>query len=301
MEIKYLNTFKAILETGSFQKAAERLHYAQSTVTLQMQLLEQALSVKLFEKIGRQMRLTQAGKELIPYMEQVLNAVQQMEDYGKGAQALTGTLRISMPETLLIYQMLPVLQRFRKAAPNVRLSISSTDCYHIRSQVLNGEIDLGIHYDIGGYGTTIVAEPLQSYEFVLIGSHELSPEDADFLSGNQRKRVCLLSDRGSCYAKKFHAYLEKKDIVPENDMDLFSTEAIKQMVKANLGVAYLPRFTVEKELRTGDVQEIPTDIPDPNIGTVYTYHKNKWLTSAMNLLIRFLRENQLDRFRTSDI
>ena len=55
MELKYLTTFKTILETGSFQKAAERLNYAQSTITLQMQLLEQELSVKLFEKIGRRM------------------------------------------------------------------------------------------------------------------------------------------------------------------------------------------------------------------------------------------------------
>ena len=61
MELKYLTTFKTILETGSFQKAAERLNYAQSTITLQMQLLEQELSVKLFEKIGRRMELTQAG------------------------------------------------------------------------------------------------------------------------------------------------------------------------------------------------------------------------------------------------
>ena len=53
MELKYLTTFKTILETGSFQKAAERLNYAQSTITLQMQLLEQELSVKLFEKIGQ--------------------------------------------------------------------------------------------------------------------------------------------------------------------------------------------------------------------------------------------------------
>lgn len=95
MEIKYLNTFKAILETGSFQKAAERLNYAQSTITLQMQLLEQELSVKLFEKIGRKMKLTQAGKELIPYVDNVIEAVQQMENYGKDSQELTGSLRIA--------------------------------------------------------------------------------------------------------------------------------------------------------------------------------------------------------------
>ncbi len=76
MELKYLYTFKTILDAGSFQKAAERLHYAQSTVTLQMQLLSQSLSTALFEKIGRKMVLTQSGRELLPYIEEVLAAAE---------------------------------------------------------------------------------------------------------------------------------------------------------------------------------------------------------------------------------
>ena len=63
MELKYLNTFKTILETGSFLNAARKLNYTQSTITFQIQQLEEELSVKLFEKIGRKMIITQAGKE----------------------------------------------------------------------------------------------------------------------------------------------------------------------------------------------------------------------------------------------
>ena len=61
MELKSLNTVRMILETGSFQEAARRLHYTQSTVTFQVQQLEKELNVKLFEKLGRRMALTQAG------------------------------------------------------------------------------------------------------------------------------------------------------------------------------------------------------------------------------------------------
>ena len=76
-----------------------------------MQQLEQELSIKLFEKIGRTMKLTQAGKELIPYIDNVIEAVQQMESYGKENQELTGTLRIAIPETLLAYQMPRILKK----------------------------------------------------------------------------------------------------------------------------------------------------------------------------------------------
>ena len=66
MELKYLNTVRMILETGSFQEAARRLHYTQSTVTFQVQQLEKELNVKLFEKLGRRMALTQAGRDVLP-------------------------------------------------------------------------------------------------------------------------------------------------------------------------------------------------------------------------------------------
>lgn len=290
MEIKYLNTFKTILETGSFQKAAERLNYAQSTITLQMQSLEQELSVKLFEKIGRQMKLTQTGKELIPYIDHVIEAVQQMEYYGKGNQELTGTLRIAIPETLLAYQMPQVLTQFRKTAPNVTLSMQSPNCYDIRTQVLNGTVDIGIHYNIGGYGNTLVVEKLQQYEFVLVGSTELNETEYDFITENQRKGLCLLADQSSYYYKKFCEYLQSKNILLESEVNLFSTEAVKRLVRENLGIAYLPRFTVEEELRNHVLQEIPTAIENGCIETVCTYHKNKWITPAMDLFVQLLRK-----------
>lgn len=292
MELKYLKTFKAILETGSFQKAAEHLNYAQSTITLQMQQLEQDLSVKLFEKIGRKMELTQAGKELIPYIDNILNAIQQMENYGKSNKELTGTLRVAMPEILLSYQMVQTLMQFRQHAPNIRLSLQSSNCYDIRTQVLNGSVDLGVHYDIGGYGDSVVTERLRQYEFILVGSLRLDEDEADFITQNQRKTLCLLADQSSYYYKKFNEYLEEYDIALDNEVDLISTEAIKQLVKGNLGIAYLPRFTIEEELNAGIVREIPTAIRDKQIGTVCNYHKNKWITPAMELFLQLLRTEQ---------
>ena len=65
MDLKYLNTFRVIAEEGSFTRAAERLGYTQSTMTFQMGQLEQALSARLFEKVGRRMVLSQAGRQLL--------------------------------------------------------------------------------------------------------------------------------------------------------------------------------------------------------------------------------------------
>ena len=123
------NPIKTILEIGSFQKAAEHLNYAQSTVTPQMLQLEQEFSIKLFEKIGRIMKLTQAGKGLIPYIDNVIEVVQQMESYGKENQELTGTLRIADSETLLACQMPQILKNpFGKRNQSFQYRGDKTTC-----------------------------------------------------------------------------------------------------------------------------------------------------------------------------
>lgn len=291
MELKYLHTFKTISETGSFQKAAERLNYAQSTITLQMQLLEQELSVRLFERVGRRMELTQAGRGLLPYVDTVLTALGQVESYGKNECGLTGTLSVAMPETLLSYQMPQALKAFRKEAPAVRLSLQTPNCYEIREKVLNGAVDLGVHYDVGGYGPSLVVERLGSYDMVLAGSPELSAEEQDFITKGQRKDICLLTtDKNSLYHKIFDEYLRTTDITLNGEMELVSTEAVKRCVAGNVGVSYLPRFAVLRELEQKTLREIPTGIQGRGIDAVCTYHRNKWLTPAMELFIRLLSQ-----------
>lgn len=290
MDTKYLKTFKTILETGSFQRAAEQLNYAQSTVTLQIQLLEQELSVKLFDKIGRKMKLTQAGEELLPYIDAVLEAVSQLENYNKSDRELAGTLRIAMPETLLSYQMQPVLKKFHEQAPHVKLSLQTGNCYLIREQIIYGSIDIGIHYDIGGYGASLNAEPLGSYPLSLIAGAQLAAEECDFVTTGQRKNTCLLTvDKSSLYHRIFDDYLRKSDIVLNGEMEISSIEAIKRSVSSNLGVAFLPRFTVTGELAQGMVKELSTNM-NASITAMCTCHKNKSITPAMSLFMRILKE-----------
>lgn len=291
MELKYLKTFKTILETGSFQKAAERLNYAQSTVTLQMQIIEQELSIKLFDKIGRKMEVTEAGRELLPYIDTALAAVEQMECCGKSGREPVGSLRVAMPESLLVYQLQPVVKVFREQAPRVNLSLQIPNCYAIREQVISGGVDIGVHYDVGGYGASLVAEPLVRFPLALVAAPQLEERERDFVSPGQRKKLCLLTaDKNSVYHKMFSAYLEQRDIVFESGLEIGSIEAVKGSVTSNLGVAVLPRFTVEAELARGGLIELAADLPVNEITAVCTYHKNKWMAPAMELFVRLLRQ-----------
>ena len=117
MDLKYLNTFRVIAEEGSFTRAAERLGYTQSTMTFQMGQLEQALSARLFEKVGRRMVLSQAGRQLLPYVERVLEAVNQMHCVTQDLTQCRGEITIGVAETLLCYRLPPLLKAFHRRAP----------------------------------------------------------------------------------------------------------------------------------------------------------------------------------------
>ena len=110
MEILYLKTFQIIVKTGSFSKAAEELNYTQSTITFQMGQLEAFVSAQLFEKVGRWMVLTKAGKALMPYVDDVLQAVLRLENFDNELSSWTGELRVGVGETLLSYKLPDILK-----------------------------------------------------------------------------------------------------------------------------------------------------------------------------------------------
>lgn len=294
MDLKYLATVKAILESGTFQKAANRLNYTQSTITFQIRQLEQELSVKLFERIGRRMVLTEAGHEILPYIDAVLDSVDRLCNFGKTAREIRGVLKLAMPETLLTYKSQPILKAFREQAPHVKLLVRSQNCHTTRNQILNGDIDIAIHYDVGGYNTTILTRKLADFGQTLIASPALAEDQRDFIAPDQRKAVSLISNDKKCISQElFDQYLRERKITVENVIELWSIEAIKRSVISNLGVAFVPCFAVAEELAEGKLIELPTDLRQKNISAICAYHKNKWVSPAIALFLKLVDENIL--------
>lgn len=143
MDLKILNTFKAIVDEGSFSKAARRLNYTQSTITFHIGQLERDLHVKLFEKVGRRMVLTKAGEELVPYVEEVIQSVNKMSNFQTDLTECTGDLRIGAPESLLCFYLPFRLKEFHARAPHVHLLLQSMNSGNTLSALKNDDIDIG--------------------------------------------------------------------------------------------------------------------------------------------------------------
>lgn len=291
MNTKYLLTLKAILETGSFQKAADSLNYTQSTVTFQMKQLEEELSIKLFEKIGRKMVLTQAGKDILPCFESILQAEEQIGNYGKKLSELTGTLRLAIPDSILIYNLQPFIRAFSQKAPRVQLVINSIPSGEINRSIVDGTADLGVNCEKDLYPDTVVHKKLGTYQAMLVASPEADSRLLDFVTPHQRKPVSLIcNEPEGYYQMDMDRYLEARDIRLEPYMKLQSIEAVKRCVMSNLGLAVVPTYSVEEELKNGSLVPVKTELDEKLYHSVYVYHKNKWLSPQMELALKLLKQ-----------
>lgn len=117
MEIRHLQTFITIVEVEGFTKAAERLGYAQSTITSHIQILENELGGALFDRLGKKIVLTNLGKELVPYVKQMLQIYKEIKGIKSEHNDVSGDLIIGAGESLSIYRLGKILKEYKKTFP----------------------------------------------------------------------------------------------------------------------------------------------------------------------------------------
>lgn len=290
MELRNLRTFLSIVDQGSYQRAALALGYTQSTVTAQIQQLERELGVPLFERVGRRMELTQAGRQAVPQARELVLGADRLSRLGQESEQLSGELRVDMAETLLCYRIQPVLRAFRALAPQVRLIIRSRNCLQIPENIRTGVCDLGVGYDMDWNRETLQVESLGSYEIVLLCAPEFA--HPDFTTPGQRKPVSLVTDEpDSIFRRQLEEYLRQRDIILDATLELWSIETIKRCVMSNLGFTFLPRFVARRELEQGELVELSAPISGIRDPVLCARHKNRWVSPAMELFLSLLREN----------
>ena len=292
MNTKNLETLMAIIETGSFQKAATRLEYTPSAVTSQIKQLESELSIRLFEKIGRKMELTQAAKDVLPIIEAILNNVEQLNNYKKDISEITGTLRLVAPDSIFIYNMQPIIKAILHTAPNIRLVVNSLPSHEINQAIIDGSADIGIDCDKGNFPESLIHKSLRSVAACLIASPFIDPKETDFITPHQRKPFAIIGNEPKAnYQTALTEYLNAKDIVLRPFMKFQSIEAVKRSVMNNLGIAYVPKFSVEDELKSGALVRLETELDSRLYPSVCIYHKNKWLSPQMKMALQIIEEH----------
>jgi len=299
MEVRQLQIFRALAEELSFTRTAELVHTVQSNVTTQIKALEEELGVPLFDRLGRRVTLTEAGRRFQPFAERALEAMEHGMRALKAGSEPSGELRVGAPESVLTYRLPKVIRSFRRRFPQVELIFRPYSDARLAIELETGKLDMAIHMDDEGIPANasasvharIYSTHLRDEEILLLGDmgHPLAQrctiEPVD-LSG----QVLLLTEAGCGYRAKLEQVLALKNVRPGSIVEFSSVEAIKQCVAAGMGLALLPRIVVEKELRQHHIKELAWAGPSLDIATHVVWHKDKWVSPAMQAFVEMLKD-----------
>ncbi len=300
MDLRQLATFRVVAQMLSFHRAAAQLNYVQSSVSAQIQTLEEELGVKLFDRLGKRVVLTEVGQQLLQYAEKILTLTEEARTAIMAGDGPKGILTISAPETLWTYRLPALLKRFRERFPHVQLQFRHFPSKELLQRVLDGSIDVAFVLDEPLQSTAIVVEPLVPEPLLVIAAPdsplarlpEIAPLDLD---GQQ----LLLTEAGCSYRNLFYRALSSDGIHANTVLEFASVEAIKQCVMVDLGVAVLPTVVVEKEIAQGQLVALPWKQSGSSpaaarfsegIVTQMLWHKDKWLSPSLQAFLNLTRE-----------
>lgn len=305
MELRQVETFRAVAEELSFSRAAAKLGYVQSSVSAQVSALEQELGVPLFDRLGRRIALTDAGEVMFAYSGKLLALAEQTReavvDAGVGSGEVTGSLTVSAPETLLTYRLPKLLAIFHERYPKVRLSVRPSAIGRLvgsaRKAVEEGRVDVAFVLDEPlserGRAADLAVETLIAEDVTVIAptSHALTSSPAVVPQDLRGETVLLpeAPESGCAYRGQFERQLGSVGVVPPETMEFQSIEAVKQCVAAGMGVSVLPSVAVGAELKSGTLAALRWGEPF-EVLTQMSWHEGRWKSPALRAFLDAARE-----------
>lgn len=247
-----LRTFRAVADHRSFSAAATDLHLSQPTVSYQVKELEEVLGVVLIDRLGRRVRLTEAGSLLYDYARQMLNLLDEAAvaiDELKGLER--GTLKVGGSTTVGIYVLPSALGAFKRRHPHLKISLEIGSREHLQEKVLRGDLDLAV-LSPPTLDAELVSEPLMDDELVLVvpAGHALADRAGLTLEDFQSEPF-LMREPDSGTRQAVEELARERGLRLQVAMELGSNGAIKHAVEGGLGVAVLSRHAVTLERSTG--------------------------------------------------
>lgn len=291
MELKLLKTFQAVAHELSFTRAAEQLDYAQSSITAQIQALEQDLGLPLFERLGKRVALTAAGEQLLTYANQMLTLEQEALTRLHSQEEPAGKITICVPETLSAYRMPPLLREFRRRFPRVQLILKSYRSDALLQTLLDGAVDVAIALGEPVANKDVFCVQTLGKEELFVMAYPEHPLAAKARVTNQdlRQETLLLTEARCTYRLLFERTLLADGIRLLDPMEFNSVEAIKQCVMAGIGITFLPEIATRRELANQQIVKLAWE-QHLFVHTQLVWHQDKWMSPALQAFIDLCRE-----------
>ena len=291
MELRNVMTFLRVAELHSFSKAAAQLGYSQATVTVQIKQLEQELNTTLFDRIGRQIRLTEHGEKFVPYASALLKSAQEAESFLSLDAAPSGKLRLGTCDSLFADIMPPILLDFARQFPQVETSIHTDAQITELFQMLHrNEVDILYFMDKRINSTDwikVLEHPIRAV-FVAAVGHPLAEQENISLERLAQEPM-LLTTKDVSYRYELDQMLAARGLRPRSVLEAGDTTVLARMLLQSRAISFLPQFCVQKYIDSGELCVLSTEAPQVEMWCQLVYHKNKWVTKQMHHFLELMQ------------
>lgn len=254
MDLRQFEMFQAIVETGSFTKAGEKLFVSQSAISRQIKLLEEELGDQLFKRIHKRVYLTPTGDVLLQYCHRVFRELRQLTaEISDLTQLRRGNLQLAGGMSVCTYLFPPLLKRYQDLYPNIELSIATGMTEEILRMLRANEVDLALltlPYDEPG----LEVVPAVEEEMVLVmhSRHPLATrKEVSF--ADLVPYTFIHFEKGSNTRKLLDRIFEEEQVQFRNTMELQNVEITKPLVENGLGISIIPYPAVARNRNKGNL------------------------------------------------
>ena len=290
MEYKNVASFVKIVEFNNFTKAAESLGYSQAAVTAQIKSLETELGVPLFDRVGKKIFLTQAGRTFLPYAIDMLKAEEAARNSVGPSEEPEGELVICSASSYASEVLPEILLECMRLHPKIRLTVKVSDYLEDNVRKLSqGEIDFLACMDEKNAFPDFVtfAERAEPVIFVTHPENPILKKKRkslqDVLAGD-----FIVTDRGIGYSRLLEKELQRRDIALSPVMELGSTNAIISMLLMGYGISYLPEYSVRRYLEEGRLARIDVKDIGVDMYSFFLCSRDRWINPVMQAFIDVL-------------
>jgi len=291
MNLNQLKIFYMAAKYGSLSAAAGALYITQPAVTKGIQRLQEYYEIKLFNRFGKRMALTDAGEVLYGIAESIFEMENQAEESIRDfQQRKRGFLRILSSESFGSYYLPFIINRFIQSNPKIRISVDLLPTELIVEKTATLANDIGfISYPVPHKKLTMCEVLEDSYQIIVPSGHPLASKSV-IEPGDLEGHALIVHEKGSAPRMSTEDFVRRHNINVSIPLELSNNEAIKTAVEEGIGIAVITRRVVSKELAMGTLRAIPLSDPAMTRKFYLIHHKDKYISRPLQSLIDMVNQ-----------
>ena len=290
MTIRHLQIFIAVADCGRMRAAAEQLYISQPSESQAIREFEQYYDVKLFERLNQRIYITESGRKLLSYARHIVNSLDECEQELK-KDKVHPLIRLGSSVSVGTVLLDDYLNLYEVEIPQADVRVTVNNTAQIEGLLLTNQLDLAIVEGSIDSEELIQIEVAEDELFLVVGRHHPYYENPNITLDQLNGQALISREEGSRDRNQYERLLRDKGIHMEKKWSCTNVQAIINSVMAGRGIGILSNLLIADELRSGELRMLNIDDIHIRRKLRLVYHKNKYLTDAMQQFIHICTEN----------